>query len=406
MLDPKSPVPTEILQLASGALSSEEQQSILVFQHAILEMVVRECDEQDILDQLCSMAEGLLPNSVASIMMKQANDHLDVLSAPSVPSEGVALLNGLVPGPEGGSCGNAVYHNEPQFVVDVAVDPRCGDTREVLQEFGLCACWSMPIRNAESEAIGSFALSSFEIREPTDFHKQLLAIGANIVGIILQRSSQRRQLEFMAYNDPLTELTNRLSLFEKVEAAILQSQDTHSGFALMYLDLNRFKNLNDTFGHVIGDEVLIRVARRLKAEVREEDTLARIGGDEFVLLIEHIGSAAVAKQRAEALLETLQDPVEYEGHNFAIGGSIGVALYPQDGDKVETLLKHADTAMYQAKRYGGSSVCFYEASLSEKAERAFVLENDLNAAIKKDEFDLFFQAQVDGETFTVMALRR
>jgi diguanylate cyclase (GGDEF)-like protein len=338
----KSPVP-------GYQLSLEEQQSLLEIQNSVLEMVAANRPEQEVFDSLCLMAESLLPNAVSSIMIKQDNGEMDVVCAPSVPSEGQLRLNGLRPGPTGGSCGNAVYTNEQVFVVDALNDERCGDTRELFKEFGLCACWSTPVRDAEGNSIGSFALSSFEVRSPNNFHKQLLAVGAHIIGIILQRSEQQQQLAFMAYKDPLTGLSNRTCLFNQIQEAIKSVSSEDSSFALLFLDLNRFKNLNDTFGHTVGDTILRTISQRLLDKIQGHAELARVGGDEFVLLVENSDEA---ENVAQQVLQVLSLPLEYKTHQFQIDGSIGIAMYPHDGDTAEALLKNADTAMYHAKKHG------------------------------------------------------
>lgn len=375
-------------------LSLEEQQALLEIQHSALEMVANNAPEQEVFNTLCTMAESLLPNAVASIMMRQDNGEMDVLCAPSVPPEGQLKLNGLRPGPTGGSCGNAVYTNDQVFVVDALCDARCGDTRELFKEFGLCACWSTPIRDADGLAIGSFALSSFEIRSPKDFHKQLLAVGAYIIGIILQRSKQQEMLEYMAFNDSLTGLANRTSLFNKIQALIDSSSIQNAGFALLFLDLDRFKNLNDTFGHTVGDKVLSTISQRLLVETKGIAELARVGGDEFVLLVE---SADKAEEVAQTVLEVLKIPLQYESHQFQIDGSIGITLFPQDGVTGEALLKNADTAMYHAKKQG-RGYYYYEPLLGQQAKQAFIIESDLHRALENQEFELYYQPQVSAET--------
>jgi diguanylate cyclase (GGDEF)-like protein len=376
-------------------LSLDEQQAILDIQHSILEMVVSNRPDQEVFAELCLMAENLLSNAVASIMMKQPEGYMDVLCAPSVPPAGQELLNGLVPSPVGGSCGNAVFCNEPIFVIDAAKDDRCGDTRDVFKEFGLSACWSTPIRDTEGRSIGSFALSSFEIRKPGSFHKQLLAIAAHMVGIILQRSEQQKKLEFMAFNDPLTGLANRTSLFSQIEAAIHTSRANMSSFSLLFLDLDRFKNLNDTFGHTVGDEVLTIISNRLKETLGQRAVLSRVGGDEFVVLIQDDSEAA---HIASLITTSLKQPIIYRSHSFKIDCSMGVASYPADGDTAEELLKNADTAMYHAKKRGGNKASFYEPALSKKAEQAFNIEHDLHNALLNNEFQLVYQTQIDCQT--------
>lgn len=177
-------------------LSPLEYTHILDLQNHILDMMTVGHNEKETLAQLCEMTEKLLPNSVASIMIKDPSTGLlNVISAPTIPQAGHEALSGLKPGLGGGSCGNAVFSNAPQYVLDTKTDSRWSNIRQIAFDFNLCSCWSMPIRNQYKEAIGSFALSSFEHRSPSEFHKRLLEIGAFIINIILTRSKNETQLD-------------------------------------------------------------------------------------------------------------------------------------------------------------------------------------------------------------------
>ena len=177
-------------------LTPMEYNQILDIQQNIFELLAVGHNEQTVLERLCQLAEKMLPNSVASIMLLDSKSGLmNVISAPSIPEVGHKALEGLIPGPGGGSCGNAVFRNEPQFVVDTKTDERWKDIRHIAFDFNLCSCWSMPIRNSQNQPVGSFALSSFEHRSPSSFHKKLLAVCAFIVNIVLMRSEYEAQID-------------------------------------------------------------------------------------------------------------------------------------------------------------------------------------------------------------------
>jgi len=176
-------------------LSPAEQEQILVLQQDILEAVALGHDHMKTINQVCALEEKLLPNSVASVMLlDETGHHLDVYAAPTIPKEGIAQLNGLRPGPHAGSCGNVIYRQEPVFVSDTLTDPRWDDIRPLALNFGLMACWSMPIRTQGGKVVGTFALSSFEHRSPSPFHRKLLEIGASIIGIVLERRKEQDAL--------------------------------------------------------------------------------------------------------------------------------------------------------------------------------------------------------------------
>ena len=179
-------------------LSNSEYNQILDIQQQILEMTASHNQTSQILSKLCSLAESLLPNSVASIMLKNKETGLmSIISAPSIPQIAQDRLTNLTPGPHGGSCGNAVYKNLPQFVQNTFTDDRWKNLRQIAIDFSICSCWSMPIRDKERNAIGSFALSSFEHRAPTLFHVKLLRTAASIVSIILRNEEiEKRNILF------------------------------------------------------------------------------------------------------------------------------------------------------------------------------------------------------------------
>ncbi len=176
-------------------LSIDEQRRLLDLQQAILESVAGGIDHKEAIAEICRLGEGLLPNSVASVMLLDENNELlNVYAAPSIPPEGIAALNGLKPGPGGGSCGNVIYTQKAQFVSNTYTDDRWCNLRQLAYDFDLCSCWSVPIFSDERKIIGTFALSSFEHRSPGPFHKKLLEIGSSIIGIVMERNRAEKSL--------------------------------------------------------------------------------------------------------------------------------------------------------------------------------------------------------------------
>lgn len=371
-------------------LSLEEQQAFLNIQNSILQMVASNRPQEEIFSELCLMAEALVPDSIATVMLIQSHANMDVISAPSVAAEDQQLLNGLKPGPTAGTCGNAVYRNHAVYASNVHEDSRCLDICTVFDQFELNSCWSNPVRNADGESIGSFALSSFEKREPSSFHRELLAIGGYIIGIILERSMQQEKLERLAYQDSLTGLDNRSSFFIQLSDYIGKAEQEEGSFGLVYIDLDRFKNLNDNFGHSYGDEILKLIGSRLREHTSDARCLARVGGDEFVVLANSIEDAETLGRN---VIEALSKPIQYQSYHFSLDCSIGIACYPQDGTDSETLLKNADTAMYRAKRQD-IKMCYYKPEFTSKAKENFKIENELRSAIENDEFSLYLQPKI------------
>ena len=219
-----------------------------------------------------------------------------------------------------------------------------------------------------------------------------------------QRRIAEHRVEHLATHDPLTNLHNRRGLYEELSELIYRSQRYKYSSAVIYVDLDGFKHVNDHFGHEAGDRLLTQVASNFKAIVRQTDSVARIGGDEFIVLITDIDGETSLITKIESLLKEASRPLEFKGHKIAIGASIGIALYPEHGNDAETLLHHADQAMYQAKNQGKNTFRFFTEDINEKAHRQRELQDNLRKALPNDEFSVFFQPIVDGKTGQVVSV--
>ena len=205
-----------------------------------------------------------------------------------------------------------------------------------------------------------------------------------------------KQLRHLATHDALTSLPNRVLLDDRLNQAIVHAQRTNERFAVCVLDLDRFKLINDSLGHHAGDELLKHVARSLTATVRAVDTVGRLGGDEFMLIVGQMGSRADAERLARTILEGLHTPTKIGDLDVHAAASIGIAFYPADGASIETLYAHADAAMYSAKQRGGSTFECFTASMSLASEERVRFEGDLHRALKQQQFELHYQPKFKG----------
>jgi diguanylate cyclase (GGDEF)-like protein len=212
------------------------------------------------------------------------------------------------------------------------------------------------------------------------------------------RMAHARRVEHLAYHDGLTGLPNRSFLSKLLEDRIRQANRYDRAFAVLFLDLDRFKEINDTLGHDAGDELLREVAERLEDVLRESDTVARMGGDEFVVLLPEIQSEEEVSTVARKVLSKLKDPFELLGHKFTVTASIGVSLYPRDGRDEQTLMKNADIAMYQAKDEGRNNFRLFSDEMGSASLERLSLESGLRRALKREEFDLHYQPRRDLES--------
>jgi len=212
---------------------------------------------------------------------------------------------------------------------------------------------------------------------------------------ITERKQAERRIEELATRDPLTGLPNRLLLADRLGQGLLSAQRAGDMLGVLFVDLDHFKNINDTLGHQAGDLLLKEVARRLGGVVRKGDTLSRQGGDEFVLVLEGLKTPDDAGQVAQKILNALAQPCEIEGHRITTSGSVGIAVYPSDGADAPTLMRHADTAMYAAKSGGRKNYQFFSADMNLRTTERLQLEEAMRGALERGELRVFYQPRVD-----------
>ncbi|WP_166267823.1 putative bifunctional diguanylate cyclase/phosphodiesterase [Marinobacter caseinilyticus] len=214
----------------------------------------------------------------------------------------------------------------------------------------------------------------------------------------------RKHEQLLANYDAVTELPNRVCFQDRLQQSITYAERNGQLLAVLFLDLDHFKNVNDTVGHAEGDQLLRMVAERLLNCVRKSDTVARLGGDEFTLALLDIAGPEAIAPIADNLVQTLSKPYLVGGREFFIGASIGIALYPNDGDSVELLLRNADTAMYKVKQFGRNNYQFYSSDMSAQASAKSDLQNSLRNAIKHAELELYYQPQLDCSSGRIVSM--
>ena len=256
----------------------------------------------------------------------------------------------------------------------------------------------------------------FRARNSEGAWRTLESIGKNCLnnpevgGIIVNtrdvtdRKVIQEHIQHLAFHDALTGLPNRSLMQDRVSQAITRAERTGSRFAVLFIDIDNFKNINDSLGHDVGDELLRQVAKRLTASVRGHDTIARQGGDEFIVLLDQLEGHQGATRVAQKVLEALRTVYRVGGADQHVSGSIGIALYPDDGRDAPTLLKNADTAMFHGKALGKNTYQFFTPQMNIAVKRRAAMESNLRAAVKNGDFALVYQPQVDLNTGEIVAL--
>jgi diguanylate cyclase (GGDEF)-like protein len=333
------------------------------------------------------------------LLLNQETRQLHHGAAPSLPEIYNNAIDGLMIGDEVGSCGTAAFRGERVIVEDIYTHPYWTNFVELAQLANVRSCWSQPIKNSQHEVLGTFAIYHRESRTPTN--KELVAIEqyANLVMLMIERYRDDTKIQKLAFYDPLTGLPNRRLMSERLKHGIESSLRERKRMAILMMDLDKFKAVNDNFGHAAGDELLQQVAKRIQGRLRDVDTVARLGGDEFVILLEDISHIDDAARVAELIVNDLTQPfMLVQSDNVQIGASIGISLFPEHGNDSELLIDHADTALYHAKDAGRGCYAYFSEQLTQAVRERIELEMRLRRAINNQELRLYYQPQVDIKT--------
>lgn len=269
-----------------------------------------------------------------------------------------------------------------------------------------------PIKTIHQHEDGSGGVDYVELLATPMFDEQKRCYGiiesTRDISVHVETQERLRQqkevLDYQAHHDPLTRLPNRTLFNDRLRQGIQKARRSGIGLALFFIDLDRFKQINDSLGHEVGDKVLQKVTERLQSKIREEDTLARLGGDEFTLIMEGLYDHRLATELAKKILKALKEPLKIDGRPLYISSSIGISLYPQDSDNGVDLLKNADTAMYKAKEEGRSNFQFYSTEMTELVRDKIETETLLRQAIDHGGLIIYYQPQIDATKQTIVGL--
>ncbi|WP_408159658.1 sensor domain-containing protein [Herbaspirillum lusitanum] len=364
-----------------------------VLQYKVLNAMVHEASLEEQMRLLCEEVEHIAPEVIASILSIDASGGLHTLAAPSLPPEYNLALSLLHIGADKGSCGSAAFLGEAVEAIDIETDPRWADYKHLALPLGLRACWSTPIKSADGRVIGTFAFYYRESRGPNPIHHLLVDASIGLCALALEREEARSRIHQLAFYDALTGLPNRSLLLVKANQAIATAARHQTPLAVLFIDLDRFKQINDSLGHQAGDELLRTIATRLQVDARRSDIVGRLSGDEFVMVL-----AQCDLQRVAEVVKRIQDqisqPCHIDGTAVMPSASIGVSLFPANGEDMEILLHRADLAMYQAKAKNRGRFSFFSDEMNAQAQERMALESALRDALRGGDFALHYQPQI------------
>ena len=337
------------------------------------------------------------PNMICAIcLLNQETGQLHLGAAPSLPEFYNNAVDGLEIGVGVGSCGTAAFLGERVIVENTFEHPYWINFIELAKHANVQSCWTQPIKNSQNEVLGTFAIYHREPTAPEASELVSIEQYANLVMLMVERYRDDTKIQQLAFYDPLTRLPNRRLMSERLRFGIESARREGKILALLMMDLDKFKAVNDNFGHLAGDELLEQVAARIQGRLRDVDTVARLGGDEFIILLKDIAHVDDAARVAEWIVHDLNLPFQLtQGDNVFIGASIGISIYPEHGDNPELLIDHADTALYHAKDAGRGRFAYFSDDLTHAVRERIELETRLRRAITNHELRLYYQPQVD-----------
>jgi diguanylate cyclase (GGDEF)-like protein/PAS domain S-box-containing protein len=369
--------------------------------NAILEMTSSDAPLDEILRHVVDLSDLANPGTHAAIAFVRDRRLYHAVSSRALPRSHADLMDGLQIGALCGHWGMAALAERAIIVEDTAIDPLWVRDRGYAHSHGLAACWSTPIVSRGDDVVGVFVAYAGVPRGPSPAELEVLREAAHLAGLAMERDAVYVQLERMALRDALTDLPNR-ALFERTLGVCIE-EERRSGtrLAVGLVDLDRFKVVNDSLGHAVGDQLLVEVAKRLARVMRPEDNVARMGEDEFAILIRGVESRDHAARLVRSALAKLDTAFYPSGNEVFVRASAGVSVFPDDASHPDQLLRVAERALYAAKASGCGVAVSTRANRTQGATRV-ALETALSHAIGKRELQAHYQVIRDLATGTVL----
>jgi diguanylate cyclase (GGDEF)-like protein/PAS domain S-box-containing protein len=367
-------------------------QSLEKNRNRVLEMVAENESIDTILEEVVGLVEAQCPEALCSLMLVR-DEMLTWVAAPRFPGESLRLLKPFRVLRDTAGLAAAEVARVTVFWENIRTCPFWADRAHLAGQLGIETCRSTPILSADGMLLGMLALH-YKAGQRDDSDAELLQAASRLAARALEQRGFTERLEFQARHDSLTGLPNRAYFMELLKAALLDARDRSGSLAVLFIDLDRFKQINDILGHAMGDRLLKEVGERLKRLLTEDDLAGRMGGDEFTIVLTRQPDEQTAVRASQEFLNAFRAPHQIEDNELFVTASIGVALFPRHGQTVAELLRNADLAMYHAKNSGKNDVVVFRAKDHTVSLERLRLENALRRALEHQEFELLYQPVV------------
>ncbi|GBG12846.1 uncharacterized protein NMK_0381 [Novimethylophilus kurashikiensis] len=396
-----------LLVLGFDITAQRREQLLDAERQRVFEAMAHGGDLAQVLAQVAGYIDASGRGMRASIMLlDESGTRLKSVAAPTLPE--VVALGEIDLSQHKGCCAVAASRGER-----ISSDRTCHHAGAMCTVFSqdqdLRGCWSEPIKAASGRMLGVVTVYLQQLGEPQASDMELLREAANLCAIAIERKHIEEQMQRHASYDSLTGLPNRRLFRQRLHEEVMRAERLSEGIALLFIDLDHFKEVNDSLGHEFGDQLLIEAAKRIQACVRESDTVARLGGDEFVVVLTQVDEVSALGHLAQTMVDKLSQPFCLDAHVVYVSASIGIAGYPLDAQDAESLVSCADHAMYAAKNDGRNTFSFFTAAIQQQVHSRLQLAGDLREAMDKGQLQVHYQPIVDiatGEVLKAEALLR
>ncbi len=398
-----------VLSITHDITSHRLQNREMELRSLIFEAIAKDKNLSEVLTMIATYLAEINAGTYCGIfLVDKSGLNLVPVSVTNLPENFKPAVLGLRIEEGLGSSGTAAFRSESFFIEDTQTHPYWANAKDLAKENRIHASWSQPILNSSGKILGVVSLYRTKQGLPEVREINILNQMANFAAITIEYKRKNKLLKFRANYDSLTGLANRYQLGERIKLSMVRSQEKNLLLGIVLIDIDNFKDINDSLGHSFGDDVLKFVSNKLKVIVGVNDTVARMGGDEFALLINDISSIESIRHLMEKILLSVSEPIRIQNREFNITCSAGVSFFPMDAQEEHTLLRFADSAMYKAKETGKNQYRFFTSDLNFNIQRRVSIGDQLRRSLWKSEFGIHYQPRVgmDGTIRTAEALLR